>query len=163
VTAKKQLDSLQADLQSARNDRKEVMIQHNLELATVNAEFHNAMVSLDEMSIENRRLKSELERLASKETVEDRNFEKEMNAAHARFESMEKALQEKIGRLQREKDKLVSDFNLEITKKEDELTQSRVELSAWKLEMQNAINDIESLKRERDDLKAQVESFVSGV
>lgn len=163
VTAKKQLDSLQADLQSARNDREEVMIQHNLELATVNAEFHNAMVSLDEMSIENRRLKSELERLASKETVEDRNFEKEMNAAHARFESMEKALQEKIGRLQREKDKLVSDFNLEITKKEDELTQSRVELSAWKLEMQNAINDIESLKRERDDLKAQVESYVSGV
>lgn len=35
---------------------------------------------------------------------------------------------------------------------------AKIELSAWKLEMQNALNDIELLKRERDDLKARVKS-----
>jgi len=48
-----------------------------------------------------------------------------------------------------------------MTKKEDEHTQTKIELSAWKLEMQNALNDIESLKKERDELKAQVQSCSS--
>jgi len=155
--------SLKMDLQNVLNDSEEKRIQHNLELATVNAEFHNAMNSLDESQKENQKLKLDIESLSSmkssKETDENRNFEKEMNAAHTRFESMEKALQDRVTRLMREKDKLVADFNDEMINKEEEHTKTKIELSAWKLEMQNALNDIESLKKERDELTAQIQSY----
>lgn len=151
-------EKLSMDLQNALNEHEDSL----LELATVNAQLHNAMLSMDELKKENKLLKSDIEKLAaSNETEEDKNFEEEMNAAHVRFESMEKALQDRVLRLEREKDKLVADYNFEMTKKEDEHTQTKIELSAWKLEMQNALNDIESLKKERDELKAQVQSFSS--
>ena len=144
--------------QNALNEREDSL----LELATVNAQLHNAMVSMDELKKENSSLKSDIKKLvASNETEEDKNFEVAMNAAHVRFESMEKALQDRVSRLEREKDKLVADYNFEMTKKEDEHTQTKIELSAWKLEMQNALNDIESLKKERDELKVQVQSCSS--
>ncbi|KAL7537322.1 hypothetical protein ACHAXR_010366 [Thalassiosira sp. AJA248-18] len=159
--------SLQMDLQNALNDREEKQIQHNLEVASVNAEFRNAMNSLDELQKENQQLKGDIESLSSMEGVKDknesRNFEKEMNAAHSRFVSMEKALEERVSRLQKEKDKLVADFSAEMINKEEEHTQTKIELSAWKLEMQNALNDIEALKKERDELKMQVESYVASL
>ena len=157
------LASIQKDLQNALNDREQRKIEHNLALASVNAEFHNAVMSLDEMKNENKKLKCDIEELASKVSDEDRNFDEEMNAAHARFESMEKALQDRVSRLEKEKDKLLADFNEEMIKKEDEHTHTKVELSAWKLEMQNALNDIESLKKERDELKAQVQNYVKTI
>ena len=86
-------------------------------------------------------------------------FEEEMNKAHVRFESMERALHDKVTRLEKEKDKLVADFNTEIVKQEDEHTKTKIELSACKLEMQNALNDIELLKKERDELKAQLKAY----
>jgi len=144
---------------SSQDDHEDKMIQHNLELATVNAEFHNAMMSMDELTQENLKLKEEINALASKESGEDRNFEEEMNKAHVRFESMERALHDKVTRLEKEKDKLVADFNEEIVKQEDEHTKTKIELSAWKLEMQNALNDIELLKKERDELKAQLKAY----
>jgi len=144
---------------SSQDDHEDKMIQHNLELATVNAEFHNAMMSMDELTQENLKLKEEINALASKESEEDRNFEEEMNKAHLRFESMERALHDKVTRLEKEKDKLVTDFNAEIVKQEDEHTKTKIELSAWKLEMQNALNDIELLKKERDELKAQLKAY----
>jgi len=73
---------------------------------------------------------------------------------------MEKALQKRVTFLEQEKEKLLSEFNAELALKEEVYTQTRIELSAWKLEMQNALNDIESLKKERDDLKAQVEGYI---
>ncbi|KAK1748377.1 hypothetical protein QTG54_000316 [Skeletonema marinoi] len=76
-----------------------------------------------------------------------------MNAAHKRFESMEKALQESINRLEKEKEKLVAAHDVEISSQIKQHDKTRIELSAWKLEMQNALNDIETLKRENDDLR----------
>jgi hypothetical protein len=98
------------------------------------------MILMDELSKENQMLKRDIGLLSSKETVEDRNFEREMNAAHTRFESMEKALQQRVSRLEREKDKLVADFNVERTNIEDEHAKTRIELCAWKLGMMIAIS-----------------------
>ncbi|KAL7431569.1 hypothetical protein ACHAXH_001975 [Discostella pseudostelligera] len=118
---------------------------------------------MDELSKENKSLKRDLDLLLAKETEDDEHFEKERNAAHQRFESMEKALQERLTRMEREKEKLEADFNDEMIKKEDENAQIMIELCAWKLEVQNALNDIESLRRERDELKTQVASYVKSL
>ncbi|KAL7552823.1 hypothetical protein ACHAWF_016073, partial [Thalassiosira exigua] len=167
VECNNKISALQKELESAMNYHSEKQIKHDLEVATVNAEFHNAMNSLDELQKENVRLKENIESLSSfehqKSNDESKNFEKEMNAAHSRFVSMEKALQERVARLERDKEKLVADFNDEMIHKEDEHTKTKIELSAWKLEMQNALNDIEALKRERDELKAQVESYATSL
>ena len=152
-----QLSSVQADLQNALSEGKERKVQHNLKLASVQADFHNASIQLDELAMENQKLKDAIEALAaSKETEEDRNFEELMNKAHARFESMEKALHDRVARLEKEKDKVTAEFNAELIKQEEEHTQTKIELSAWKLEMQNALNDIEALKKERDELSDQL-------
>ena len=144
------------------NESEDMEIQHNLEMATVNAEFHNAMNKLGELQKENEKLKGDIETLSTMEkTEEDRNFEKEMNAAHERFVSMEKALEDRASRLEREKDKLIADFNREMTDKEEAHSRTKVELSAWKLEMQNALNDIEALKRERDELNERVQTYAT--
>ena len=136
----KKLSLAEMDLKQFRIDREDTRIKHSIEVASINAEFHNAMVSMDELSKENQKLKNDIEILLSKETVEDRNFEKEMNAAHTRFESMEKALQQRVLRLEGEKDKLVTDYNAERNSKEDEHTKTRIELCAWKLGMTIAIS-----------------------
>ena len=99
----------------------------------MNAEFHNAMVSLDELSKENKSLKNDIDLLLSKETEDDEQFEKERNAAHQRFESMEKALQERLLRMEKEKARLEADFNDEMVMKEEEIAQITIELCAWKL------------------------------
>jgi len=162
-----QISSIQMDLKNALNKCEEGEIQYNLQLATVNAGFHNAMNSLDELQKENQKLKEDIESFASiknsKNYDENRNFEKEMNAAHARFVSMEKALEDRVSRLDREKGKLVVDFNAEMANQEEAHTKTKIELSAWKLEMQNALNDIESLKKEKDELTAQVESYAAAL
>lgn len=155
IVCTQEISSLKMDLQNVLNNNEKKTIQRNLELATAKAEFHNAINSCNELQEENQRLKMDIESL---NPVENRNFEKEMNSAHARFESMEKALDNRVTRLTREKDKLVADFNDEMINKEEEHTATKIELSAWKLEMQNALNDMESLKRERDELKAQIQT-----
>jgi chromosome segregation ATPase len=83
-------------------------------------------------------------------------FEKEISAAHARFVSMEKSLQDRIERLEGEKYKLMMAHKDEMEKKDIAFEKVRVELSAWKLEMQNALNDIEGIKRERNELEQQI-------
>ena len=93
----------------------------------------------------------------SEDANTNRNFEKEMNAAHSRFVSMEKALENKVSRLEKDKLELQSTFNAKMTSKEEAHAATMIELSAWKLEMQNALNDIQALKKERDELAAQVQ------
>jgi hypothetical protein len=131
----KKLALVEMDLKQSLIDREDTRIKQSIELASINAEFHNAMVSVDELLKENQKIKRDIEILLSKETVEDRNFEKEMNAAHTRFESMEKALQQRVSRLEGEKHKLVAEYNAERNNKEDEHTKTRIELCAWKLGM----------------------------
>ena len=130
---RRKISSLEKDLRIAFDCQEERNIDHNLEIARVNAEFHNAVVSMDELSKENKSLKRDLDLLLAKETEDDEHFEKERNAAHQRFESMEKALQERLTRMEREKEKLEADFNDEMIKKEDENAQIMIELCAWKL------------------------------
>jgi uncharacterized protein (UPF0335 family) len=122
-----------------------------------NLELVNVMNSLNDLQIENQGLKTEIllwetsdEGKAAGEKI---NFEKEMNAAHKRFMSMEKSLEERIKRLEKEKEKLTADHVDEISRKSKQHDKTRIELSAWKLEMQNALNDIESLKKENEELK----------
>ncbi len=122
-----------------------------------NLELVNVMNSLNDLQIENQGLKTEIllwetsdEGKAAGEKI---NFEKEMNAAHKRFMSMEKSLEERIKRLEKEKEKLTADHDDEISTKNEQHDKTRIELSAWKLEMQNALNDIESLKKENEELK----------
>ena len=122
-----------------------------------NLELVNVMNSLNDLQIENQGLKTEIllwetsdEGKAAGEKI---NFEKEMNAAHKRFMSMEKSLEERIKRLEKEKEKLAADHVDEISRKNEQHDKTRIELSAWKLEMQNALNDIESLKKENEELK----------
>jgi hypothetical protein len=43
-----------------------------------------------------------------------------------------------------------------LEKKDISFERVRVKLSAWKLEMQNALNDIEGLKREKNELEQQI-------
>lgn len=158
---KRLASTLQMELQNALNQREENKVKHGMELAVIKQELQSANASLEDLRKENGTLKSEIETLLARtSTNQSRNFEKEMNAAHSRFESMEKALQKRVTFLEQEKEKLLSEFNDELALKEEVYTQTRIELSAWKLEMQNALNDIESLKKERDDLKAQVEGYV---
>ena len=153
--------TLQMELQNVLNQREENKVKHAMELAVINQELKSANASLAQLRNENGVLKAEIETLSARtSTNQSRSFEKEMNAAHSRFESMEKALQKRVTFLEQEKEKLLSEFNAELAQKEEVYTQTRIELSAWKLEMQNALNDIESLKKERDDLKAQVEGYV---
>jgi chromosome segregation ATPase len=130
---RRRISSLENDLQNALDGKEERNIDHNLELARVNAEFHNAMVSLDELSKENKSLKNDIDLLLSKETEDDEQFEKERTAAHQRFESMEKALQERLLRMEKEKARLEADFNDEMVMKEEEIAQITIELCAWKL------------------------------
>ena len=157
------ISSLQMDLENALNNCEE----KQLELVTVNAEFVNTMNSLNEYVQENKKLKADIESFSSVESdqcsSENKNFEKEMNAAHSRFVSMEKALEGRVSCLQNEKDKLVADYTAEMVNKEEAHIQTKIELSAWKLEMQNALNDIESLKKERNELKDQVEAYVKSL
>lgn len=130
---RRKISSLEKDLRIALDCQEQRNIDHNLELARVNAEFHNAVVSMDELSKENKSLKRDLDLLLAKETEDDEHFEKERNAAHQRFESMERALQERLTRMEREKEKLEADFNDEMIKKEDENAQIMIELCAWRL------------------------------
>jgi len=153
--------TLQMELQNALNQKEENKVKHGMELVAINQELISAKASLEDLRNENSKLKTEIKTLSARtSTNQSRNFEKEMNAAHSRFESMEKALQKRVTFLEQEKEKLLSEFNAELALKEEVYTQTRIELSAWKLEMQNALNDIESLKKERDDLKAQVEGYI---
>jgi len=146
------------DLQNSLNTTKEREIQHNLHLAKVKADFHNATNLLEELRKENQKLKGDIESLKGSEDANtNRNFEKEMNAAHSRFVSMEKALENKVSRLEKDKLELQSTFNAKMTSKEEAHAATMIELSAWKLEMQNALNDIQALKKERDELAAQVQ------
>lgn len=122
-----------------------------------NLELVNVMNSLNDLQIENQGLKTEILLYETsdegKAIGEKINFEKEMNAAHKRFMSMEKSLEERIKRLEKEKEKLIADYDDEISRKNEQHDKTRIELSAWKLEMQNALNDIESLKKENEELK----------
>ena len=123
-----------------------------------NQQLANVIESLNDLQIENQGLKTEI---LLWETADDDgkdlgkkvNFEKEMNAAHNRFVSMEKSLQDSIERLEKEKETLVAAHDTELSSQIRQHDKTRIELSAWKLEMQNALNDIESLKRENDDLR----------
>mmetsp|Transcript_32041 Transcript_32041/g.64704 ORF Transcript_32041/g.64704 Transcript_32041/m.64704 type:complete len:1997 (+) Transcript_32041:35-6025(+) len=147
------VDTLENELSELKNHESECD-----ECEQRNLQFANVMETLNDLQIENQGLKTEI---LIWETADDGgkglgqkvNFEKEMNAAHKRFESMEKALQESINRLEKEKEKLVAAHDVEISSQIKEHDKTRIELSAWKLEMQNALNDIESLKRENDDLR----------
>jgi chromosome segregation ATPase len=152
------VDALENELGELKNQetRCDECDQRNLQLA-------NVMESLNDLQIENQGLKTEI---LLWETADDGgkgvgqkvNFEKEMNAAHKRFVSMEKSLQESIKRLEKEKEKLVAAHHDELSRKTEQHDKTRIELSAWKLEMQNALNDIESLKRENDDLRSSFDA-----
>merc|ERR1711957_1003003 len=97
-------DNLLVDLQNELHKTKEKEVEHNLQLATVKADFHNANNSLDVLLKEKQTLKGDIESLKSSTDVNrNRNFEKEMNAAHSRFVSMEKALEDRVLHLEREK------------------------------------------------------------
>jgi chromosome segregation ATPase len=124
------LDELQ---QSLCDDQESSEIRHSIELASINAEFHNALMSMDELKNENLKLKHDIEILSSRVSVEDVSFEEEMNAAHTRFESMENSLKKRVLYLEKEKDKLLSDHLVERINKEEEYTKTRIELCAWKL------------------------------
>jgi hypothetical protein len=130
-----------------------------------NQELANVMNLMNDLEIENQGLKTELllwETSNNGKGVGDKiNFEKEMNASHKRFVSMEKSLKECIKRLEKEKEKLVAAHNDEMSRKVEQHDKTRIELSAWKLEMQNALNDIESLKRENADLRRNFDAVVS--
>jgi chromosome segregation ATPase len=157
---------LQIDLQNALNDCDENEIRHQQELSTVNMEFTNALNSLEYLQKENKRLKLDIQSLSDMSKMSHHGgeapdsdaayFEKEISAAHARFVSMEKSLQDRIERLEGEKYKLIMAHKDEIEKKDIAFEKVRVELSAWKLEMQNALNDIEGIKRERNELEQQI-------
>ena len=150
------VDTLENEVRELKNQESECD-----ECEQRNLQFANVMETLNDLQIENQGLKTEI---ILWETADDGgvgqkvNFEKEMNAAHKRFVSMEKSLQESIKRLEKEKEKLVAAHNDEISNKIDQHDKTRIELSAWKLEMQNALNDIESLKKENDDLRSSFEA-----
>lgn len=159
---------LQIDLQNALNDCDENEIRHQQELSTVNMEFTNALNSLENLQKENKRLKLDIQSLSAMSKMSSHGggpsddnayFEKEITAAHSRFVSMEKSLQDRIERLEGEKYKLMIAHKDEMAKKDVAFEKVRVELSAWKLEMQNALNDIEGLKRERNELEQQVAAY----
>jgi chromosome segregation ATPase len=115
------------------DDGESSEIRHSIELASINAEFHNALMSMDELTNENLKLKQDIEMLSSRVSVEDVSLEEEMNAAHTRFESMENSLKKRVLYLEKEKDKLLSDHLVERINKEEEYTKTRIELCAWKL------------------------------
>lgn len=147
------VNSLENELSELKNQESECdeCEQRNLQLA-------NVVETLNDLQIENQGLKTEILLWESadddgKGLGQKVNFEKEMIAAHQRFESMEKSLQESIKRLEKEKEKLVAAHDSEISSQIQQHDKTRIELSAWKLEMQNALNDIESLKRENDELR----------
>ena len=148
------VSTLENELSELKNQETECdeCEQRNQQLATV-------VETLNDLQIENQGLKTELLLWESadddgKGLGQKVNFEKEMMAAHQRFESMEKSLQESITRLEKEKEKLVAAHSSELSSQIQQHDKTRIELSAWKLEMQNALNDIESLKRENDDLRS---------
>jgi len=147
------VDTLENEMSELKNQESECD-----ECEQRNLQFANVVETLNDLQIENQGLKTEILLWESadddgKDLGTKVNFEKEMNAAHKRFESMEKSLQESIKRLEEEKKKLVAAHEVEISSQMRQHDKTRVELSAWKLEMQNALNDIESLKRENDDLR----------
>jgi len=148
------VDALEHELSELKNQGSECD-----ECEQRNLQFANVVETLNDLQIENQGLKTEILLWESaddggKDLGKKVNFEKEMNAAHKRFESMEKSLQESIKRLEEEKKKTVAAHEAEISSQIRQHDKTRVELSAWKLEMQNALNDIESLKRENDDLRS---------
>eukprot|EP01082_Thalassiosira_pseudonana_P015422 g14029.t1 g14029 contig9:996386-1002752(-) len=159
------MSMLKIDLQNALNDCEESEIRHKQELATVNVEFHNALNSLASLQKENQRLKLDIQSLSSIGGGDDDEayYQKELSAAHSRFVSMENSLSERIARLEKEKEKLVLTHTDEMTKKDSAFEKIKVELSAWKLEMQNALNDIEGLKKERDEWKTQVQLYMTSL
>jgi predicted nucleic acid-binding Zn-ribbon protein len=65
--------------------------------------------------------------------------------------------------LEGEKYKLITAHKDEMEKKDFAFEKVRVELSAWKLEMQNALNDIEGLKREKMELEQQIAVYKSSL
>ena len=162
-----EMSMLQIDLQNALNDCDENEIRHQQELSTVNMEFTNALNSLENLQKENRRLKLDIQSLSAmskaslhgESSDDNAYFEREITAAHSRFVSMEKSLQDRIERLEGEKYKLLTAHKDEMEKKDIAFDRVRVELSAWKLEMQNALNDIEGLKREKNELEQQVQVY----
>lgn len=164
-----EISSLQIDLQNALKDCDENEIRHQQELSTVNMEFTNALNSLENLQKENKRLQLDIQSLSAMSQASLHGgqelldkyayFEREITAAHSRFVSMEQSLQNRIERLEGEKYKLIMAHKDEIEKKDTAFEKVRVELSAWKLEMQNALNDIEGLKKEKMELEKQVLSF----
>ncbi|KAL3803517.1 hypothetical protein HJC23_014065 [Cyclotella cryptica] len=156
-----EISMLQMELQNALDACDDNEIRHQQELSTVNMEFTNALNSLQGLQKENQRLKQEIQTLSSMaprgmSPDDSAYFEKDLSAAHSRFVSMERSLQDRIERLEKEKYNLIAAHNDEMQKKDIAFERVRVELSAWKLEMQNALNDIEGLKRERNELEQQV-------
>ena len=121
--------TLRRELNELRSEHEDDMIQHTLELSTVEGEHHNALVSVDELTDVNRQLKDDNE-----------------------------SLHRQVSCLEEENDKMEAGLHAEMT----EHNKTKSELSAWKLEMLNALNDIDLLKKERDELKTKVESSITG-
>eukprot|EP00578_Thalassiosira_sp_NH16_P006887 CAMPEP_0181117100 /NCGR_PEP_ID=MMETSP1071-20121207/22317_1 /TAXON_ID=35127 /ORGANISM="Thalassiosira sp., Strain NH16" /LENGTH=109 /DNA_ID=CAMNT_0023201415 /DNA_START=95 /DNA_END=424 /DNA_ORIENTATION=- len=86
-----------------------------------------------------------------------------MSSTHTHFAPTERSLQNRVSRLESEKDALVSNFNDALRRKDEEHALTRIEMSAYKLEMQNALNDIDSLKKENDDLKARIAAYAASL
>ena len=68
-------------------------------------------------------------------------------AQQTQFVSMEKALEGRVMRLEREKEKLVADFNAQMIEEDEEHTKTKIELSAWKLEVSYPSIDIPLMKK----------------
>jgi len=177
VACTEKIASLQSDLQHAKAECDD----KSLQLASINTK-------LDELFAEKQELKSDIESLVtSKEDYfekekkalhgrlllmeeENRNLKNEIeemkaaaDSAHNRFQSMEGQLNGKIARLVKDKAKLVSEFNAELMKQEEKYTNVKIELSAWKLEMQNILNRNEMLKKEKFDIEVERDQLKHGI
>jgi len=159
------ISSLQSQLTNVLNDKEDDEARRRREISTLNEEYQTAMKSLNELQQENEVLKSRVHTLMATKPNDDENayYEKEISNAHSRFVSMENSLQERISRLEKEKVALIEAHESEIEQLQSLLNQTRVELSAWKLEMQNALNDSEAMMKERDELKAQIQVYRSSL
>ncbi len=159
------ISSLQSQLNNALKDKEEDELRHRQEISTLNAEFQNAMNSLSKLQNDNEELKARIHSLMAAKPNDDENayYEKEISNAHSRFVSMERSLQDRITRLEKEKEALVEAHESETEQLQSLLSQTRVELSAWKLEMQNALNDTEAMMKERDELKHHIQVYRSSL
>ena len=150
------LDELFLENQELKSDIESLVLSKEDYFENEKKALRGRLLLLEE---DNQKLKDEIgEVVESKEVGEDM-FEKEMNAAtdsaHNRFESMETQLNDKIARLVKDKAKLVSKFNAELIEQEEKYVNVKIELSAWKLEMQNILNRNEMLKKEKFDVEVE--------